>query len=333
MRTELLEHLACPSCAGDLELERTDEESEGEIFSGVLACVGCAAQYQILHGVPRLNAAMGGLEEVAQTFGFEWKAHLEGQLEHDTIFGRTDEDEWEYFKEGTGLGDHDLEGTVVLDAGCGPAQVMRLISQHGAHVAIGMDINEAVDGAFQASRHLPNVHIVQGNVFAPPFKQAHFDLVWSNGVIHHTPDAEGAHRSLSRYVKPGGLLYVWVYAKRFNPFRFTKDVLDFLRVTRLPEPILLRVARLFSYASIPLLRVYQAVRRLPGLRPSSRKSERTVRNRTLKELELTWFDALSPKYDSRHSEAEVIGWFERLGFTEIRAIEEPKVGVRGIAPS
>ena len=77
MRTELLEHLACPSCAGDLELERTDEESEGEIFSGVLACVGCAAKYQILHGVPRLNAAMGGLEEVAQTFGFEWKAHLE----------------------------------------------------------------------------------------------------------------------------------------------------------------------------------------------------------------------------------------------------------------
>ena len=126
---------------------------------------------------------------------------------------------------------------------------------------------------------------------------------------------------------------MWVYARRFNPFRFTKDVLDALRVTRLPEPILLRIARFFSYASIPLLRVYQAVRRLPGLRPDSRKSERTVRNRTLKELELTWFDALSPKYDSRHSEAEVIGWFEQLGFTEIDTIEEPKVGVRGIAPA
>ena len=265
MRTELLEHLACPSCAGDLELERTDEESEGEIFSGVLACVGCAAQYQILHGVPRLNAAMGGLEEVAQTFGFEWKAHLEGQLEHDTIFGRTDEDEWEYFKEGTGLGDHDLEGTVVLDAGCGPAQVMRLISQHGAHVAIGMDINEAVDGAFQASRHLPNVHIVQGNVFAPPFKQAHF----RPGLVERRYPPHARCRRSAPLTEP-------VRQARRTALRVG------VRETVQPVPVHEGRARLpeghapagtdpaaasrgsFRMRLIPLLRVYQAVRRLPG---------------------------------------------------------------------
>jgi hypothetical protein len=50
------------------------------------------------------------------------------------------------------------------------------------------------------------------------------------------------------------------------------------------------------------------------------------------ELTLTWFDALSPQYDSRHSEEEVMGWFRHLGFTEVGAIDEPKVGVRGVAP-
>jgi SAM-dependent methyltransferase/uncharacterized protein YbaR (Trm112 family) len=332
VRFELLHYLACPACAGDLAPSIIDA-SGSHIISGTLTCAGCESRYEIRGGVPRLNEAMAGLEQVAHAFSFEWKAHLTGQLEHETVFGRTHEEEWQYFKEGTGFDDSDLSGAVVLDAGCGPAQVTRQMAEHGARVAIGMDMNEAVDEAFRACRDLPNVHIVQGNVFAPPFKTKQFDLVWSNGVIHHTPDAPGAHRSLSRYVKPGGTLYVWVYAARWNPFRFTRDVLDFLHVTRLPEHTLLRIAKVFSYASLGLLRVYQLVRRLPGLRPRSRWGERSVRGRTLKELELTWLDTLSPEYDSRHSEAEVIGWFERLGFKDIRAIEEPKVGVRGVAPS
>jgi SAM-dependent methyltransferase len=177
---------------------------------------------------------------------------------------------------------------------------------------------------------LPNVHIVQANVFQLPFRKATFDLVWSNGVIHHTPDAKGAHGALAELVKPGGILYVWVYAKRFNPFRFTKDVLDAVRVTRLPEPVLLRVARTFSYVSIPLLGAYRIARRLPGLQPRSAWGLRTIRPRTVRELQLTWFDALSPEFDTRHSEAEVIGWFKRRGFDQIRSIEEPKVGVRGV---
>jgi hypothetical protein len=59
--------------------------------------------------------------------------------------------------------------------------------------------------------------------------------------------------------------------------------------------------------------------------------KRTVRPRNRRELELTWFDALSPEHDSRHTEEEVIAWFRRKGFERIEALEEPKVGVRGLA--
>lgn len=299
-------------------------------MTGTLTCRGCGAAYPVVGGVPRLNVAMDGLERVAQTFGFEWKAHHAGALEDDTLFGLTLDEDWAYFRRATGLADEDLGGMIVLDAGCGSGRPTAQIAQHGAATVIGVDFNDAVDEAFAATAALPNVHIVQANVFALPFEHATFDLVWSNGVIHHTPDAEGAHAALSELVKPGGLLYVWVYAKRFNPFRFTKDVLDALRVTRLPEPALLRVAKAFSYASIPLLKAYQLVRQLPGLRPRTAWGTRTVRPRTVRELQLTWFDALSPEYDSRHSESEVIEWFRRRGFGQIQAIEEPKVGVRGI---
>jgi SAM-dependent methyltransferase len=331
MRNELLDHLACPSCGGDFSLHADNVDGD-HVISGTLTCDDCGRVYAVVGGVPRLNTEMGGLERVAQTFGYEWKQHHAGRLEDETVFGLTREQDWAYFVEATGLDADDLRGDVVLDAGCGSGRLTSQMAESGARAAIGMDINEAVDEAFAAWRHLPNLHVVQGNVFAPPFKERNFDLVWSNGVIHHTPDAEGAHRSLTSLVKPGGVLYVWVYAKRFNPFRFTKDVLDALRVTKLPEPVLLRVANGFAYVSIGMLRGYQLVRKLPGLEPETTHARRTVRNRTVDELKLTWFDALSPEYDSRHSEAEVIGWFENAGFREIHAIEEPKVGVRGVAP-
>ena len=302
-------------------------------MSGTLACSNCGNHYTIERGVPRMNVAMEGMERVAQTFGFEWKAHHEGELEDETLFGNTLEQDWAYFRQATGLQDEDVAGLTVLDAGCGSGRPTRQIAEHGARTVVGVDFNEAVDEAFASTSHLPNVHIVQANLFSLPFRKQAFDLVWSNGVIHHTPDARGAHAALTELVRPGGVLYVWVYAKRFNPFRFTKDVLDALRVTRLPERLLLRVARLFSYISVALLTVYRAVRRIPGLRPRTPWGRRTVRPRTVRELQLTWFDALSPEYDSRHSEEEVVGWFRGHGFERVVAIEEPKVGVRGHAPA
>jgi hypothetical protein len=51
--------------------------------------------------------------------------------------------------------------------------------------------------------------------------------------------------------------------KRFNPFRFTKNVLDFFQVTRLPEPVLLRIAKAFAYIWVGLHTVYKLARNSP----------------------------------------------------------------------
>lgn len=330
MRPELLDYLACPSCRG--AVRGTYDAVEGdEAIAGTLSCVDCDREYPLVRGVPRMNWSMEGLENVARTFGYEWKSHHDGKLEDETLFGRTLEEDWSYFVECTGWDDERLSGAAVLDGGCGSGRLTRQIGEQGANPVIGVDINEAVDEAFAVTRDLPNVHIVQGNVFALPFGERRFDLVWSNGVIHHTPDAARGHSALSKMVRPGGTLFVWVYAKRFNPFRFVKDVLDAVRVTRLPELVLLGLSKALSYPSLALLSCYRAVRAIPGLRPRTAWGRRTVRPRNLREIQLTWFDAISPEYNSRHSESEVIEWFRSQGFERISAIEEPKVGVRGQA--
>lgn len=47
-----------------------------------------------------------------------------------------------------------------------------------------------------------------------PFADAQFDVVFSWGVLHHTPDPEAAIRGALRMLRPGGRLCVMVYARR-----------------------------------------------------------------------------------------------------------------------
>lgn len=331
MREILLDYIACPECNGDLEgrFETWDGE---EAMDGVLGCTGCGEEYPLVRGVPRMNVKMSGLENVARTFGYEWRSFHEGEFEDETVFGRSPEEDWSYFLEGLGVSERELAGKAILDAGCGSARLTRQMGEHGAGVVIGVDMNDAVEQAYLSTRDADNVHIVQGNIMSLPFKKHVFDLVWSNGVIHHTPDAAACHRSLSKVVKRGGTLYVWVYAKRFSPFKVAKDAADVARISKLPEPALLGLCRVLAYPTLALMSLYRAAVHVPGVRRSPR-IEWTSRKRTLQELRLTWFDTLSPQYDTTHSEPEVVDWFKSAGFDEIAAIEEPKVGVRGVLRS
>jgi SAM-dependent methyltransferase len=47
-----------------------------------------------------------------------------------------------------------------------------------------------------------------------PFVDRRFDVVYSWGVLHHTPDVERAIREALRVVKPGGRVCVMLYARR-----------------------------------------------------------------------------------------------------------------------
>jgi SAM-dependent methyltransferase/uncharacterized protein YbaR (Trm112 family) len=332
MDLALLDLLVCPACGGDLAALGVPTDQE-DLMSGTLRCANGPHHYRVVNGVPRLNSQLEEhqLTNVARTFGFEWRAHHRGDFEDETLFGRTREQDWQMVIDGMSITDATVEGAFVLDAGCGSGRFCQLFADHGAGTVIGVDINEAVDDAALYCMDYPNVHIIQANIFALPFKRELIDLIWCNGVIHHTPDAAGAHRSLSKHVRRGGILYVWVYPKRFNPFRSVKRVFDLAGVSRCPPRALQMLANVMAYPSLMLLWLYRGARSLPPLRPRTAWGRRTVRPRTIRELKLTWFDTISPEFDTRHSEDEVVGWFRREGFGGIKLLEEPKIGVRGVA--
>ena len=75
-------------------------------------------------------------------------------------------------------------GTVVLDAGCGPANDIRLLRDRGLHV-IGLDLSA---GALDHARLLlPRDGLVRGPLEDPPFADDSFGGLWCNGGLNHTP--------------------------------------------------------------------------------------------------------------------------------------------------
>ncbi len=217
MNPSLEEFLACPFCGGELQLEGPRLVcAEGH---GPAAPNGGASEgFEIRDGAPRLLTSPEPPQDAKRTVAaFERQWLGDGQLRR--IFGK-EPLEMARNLHGARLSQRIdpswYAGKRILDAGCGHGRYLAAFAALGAEV-IGLDIGRGPGLVSRA--HLqgveddPRMHFVQGSVLEPPFKPGSFDLVFSDGVIHHTPDAAGAYAALARLVKPGGAFYVWVYPK------------------------------------------------------------------------------------------------------------------------
>jgi len=108
-----------------------------------------------------------------------------------------------------------LGSRVCLDAGCGGTAVnTHSLLAAGADGVTALDVNLDSLARVRASLRehgLTGAHLVRGSLLALPVREATYDLVVCSGVVHHTPDPEGAVRELYRVVKPGGRAYISVY--------------------------------------------------------------------------------------------------------------------------
>ena len=83
----------------------------------------------------------------------------------------------------------------------------------------------------------PNSFYVQGDLRRPPFGPGAFDALYSNGVLHHTPEPQVSFRSVAPLVRDGGEVFVWVYGLDDMRWSYRVSHLTFLRpmTNRLPR--------------------------------------------------------------------------------------------------
>ncbi len=115
---------------------------------------------------------------------------------------------------------------ILLDAGCGAA--MSALELFGPVLKriryVGVDVSAAVEIAAErfAKRGL-TAGFLQTDLMAIPLPPDSVDLIFAEGVLHHTDSPQEALNALTALLKPGGRFLFYVYRKKGPIREFTDD--------------------------------------------------------------------------------------------------------------
>ena len=174
----------------------------------------------------------------------------------------------------------------VVEVGCGTGQ-MCLYLARADRVVVGLDLSRAALrlGAEAARRFgVGGVQFVESDLRSPGVRPGAFDVVYSSGVLHHTPDPRASFAGLVRLVRPGGAIVLGLY----NTF------------ARVPTRLRRAVARLTAFRVVP----FDPVLRERAAEPARREA---------------WLrDQYQHPEEHVHTIAEVQEWFAENGVEYLR---------------
>lgn len=157
-----------------------------------------------------------------------------------------------------------VRGKKVLEVGCGMGNDLLTLAQNGADVT-GIDL---VPKHVALARRLFDVYGCSAGVMEMDaellnFPPESFDLVYSFGVLHHTPHIEKAVAEIYRVLRPGGAAVIGLYHKNSWHYRVNLFFYQGLlkgKLFRMNMDELLSTSVEFSRSGAkPLVRVYSAV--------------------------------------------------------------------------
>jgi SAM-dependent methyltransferase len=253
------ELLACPACGG--------------VLSPAWFCVSCGAAYDAADGIPNLRLPGDARTEVVRRF-YE-RAPFPGYPPNDSLTAlRARAGRSEFVR----LLDRAIAGDArIVEIGCGTGQ-MCLYLARADRVVIGADLTRAslALGAAAARRFgVGRVQFVETDLLRPGLGAGAFDVVYSAGVLHHTPNPRESFATLARLAKPGGVIVVGVYN----------------RYARMPSRLRRLMGRLTGFRFVPFD---------PVLR--DRQADASRRQAWLRD------QYLHPE-EHRHAAGEVRSWF------------------------
>jgi SAM-dependent methyltransferase len=300
MNEIISQYIQCPACRGKLECTDT-----------VLKCSGCGESYPKItnRGYDMRPTAK---RDVEYGFSKRWEKHKTPQATTNGVF-----------KLKTGLEPSSVTGKVTIEGGCGIGRFLRDLSNHSPKLLIGLDASPAaiVSADKNTPIETPAIFLLADLTGKNlPVVQATVDLAYSIGVLHHTGNSELSFRNLSKTVKSGGELAVWVYCKHSED-PVTLAALEFLHdITKACPPEALYAA--CEKHAVKLRDMYK------GGWGALNQVVRVSNSANDEECVSDTMDWHAPLYRHWHTNEDLKRWFSICGFT-VTWVGEFPVSARG----
>lgn len=319
MNKQWLSYLCCPKCMFEL----VDDGNEQ------LCCQKCDNTYPVINGVPRFV----NTEQYADGFGFQW--NLFKKTQHDSYSG-IEHSKTRFFNE-TGWKKDELEGDVILDAGCGNGRFSEVAIEAGVRV-IALDLSDAVDACrenmlekgFDDTQFL----VIQASFYEMPIKKNILDKAYSLGVLQHTPDRKKSLQHIVNTVKNNGEVAFWVYEKSWRSLIGYKYYFRIL-TKYLSMQSNWKISQALVYAFFPLAWVLNKVKGgallIRAFIPFAFRFNESMSYEQSRQWSLLdTFDNLSPRYDNPVTRSEIEGWLKSENVGDIEFLNTPGLAVRGV---
>jgi SAM-dependent methyltransferase len=345
MKLSLLPYLCCPQCRSEtLELS-IENEQNGEIAAGLLTCRNCKADFEILNFIPCFLPKATAGQGWRSAWSYKWD-----NVARQMRYSEDGDEDFAIKMNYTGFFSGDLSGKVALDAGCGSGHDAARVAKAGA-IVIGVDQST---GPYRAlaynlnKEHFSRIHLVRADIFNLPFRHGVFDIVYSNGALHHTPNTQIAFNAIAPLLKKGGHFAVWVYDRTqywrlFETFwrpilcQIPRPALSFfLHMVNRPWYWIYRYRRFVMDKINPwpnsgvarfIFDVVSGGHFLYLLTDYHLHLAVTVDDHALRHHHA--FDCYSPQYAWGHDEAELFDWCKENGLSPI-AISKRRCGISAV---
>lgn len=313
MKEKLLETICCPECRGDLSLlpDAARDSATQDILHGFLECQTCHACYAIDRGVPVLLKERKVNEITQKAYTDQWSLSQTTVFKDQKLFGFNIEDYLNLIRYVFDTKDiAQLRWRSFLDAGCGSGQLTVALAQTMAETeVIGLDLSDTVFSIYQEFGHLPNLHLVKGDILSPPFKDNALDVVFSSGVLHHLPQPQNGFKKLWQLCRSNsGQFYFWVYPN------YNFCLYDWVRQRiKIGPKISAQWRRVASWALTPFMWLFFAV---------TKKYSYKDHLESWPTIAFRLFDNLSPEYQFRYSREDIAQWCQEEGIVKFKIIND-----------
>lgn len=293
---------------------RVDVEENGQVVEGALVSPD-GDTYAVVRGIPRFCP----VENYAESFGFQWQKYDTVQLDSKSQWGSVSEKR--FF--GESGWPRDMKGQRILEAGSGMGRFTEHLAGTGAEICT-FDYSAAVDANRRNNGRFGNISFAQADIYNPPYEHGSFDRVVCIGVLQHCPSPKRAFLSLTRFLRPGGHIFVDSYKLYWGCFVLGKYWMR--PVTRNFSPQTLHKFVRFHVGWVyPLTGALQKVIGRRGrsfswlLGMSDYRGVHGGDDATQRQLSmLDTFDMLAPKYDRPATTGMIRRWFDAAGLIDCR---------------